>query len=197
MKTSMTAPKMVKVASLAFVTLVVACGGQSANDEALPEPLAAQPAEVGSSVSALTTTPLSTIQAQMLAAVNTARATGRNCGTTFYKAAPPLVRDARLDSVAQAHSADMAKNNYFSHNSLDGKSPFDRMEAAGYSFSTAGENIAAGYPDVAHTMGQWLSSPGHCSNIMNPAYKNIGIGFAQNSAATYTNYWTQDFGAPL
>ena len=55
-----------------------------------------------------------------------------------------LTLDASLSKVAENHSLDMAKNNYFSHTNLKGQSPFDRLRNAGISYSTAGENIAMG-----------------------------------------------------
>jgi uncharacterized protein YkwD len=90
----------------------------------------------------------------------------------------------------------MAQSDCFSHYSQDGRSPFDRIAAAGYPYRAAAENIAAGHPDVARTMGQWLSSAGHCRNIMNPTYVHIGLGYAQDAGATYQNDWTQTFGTP-
>ncbi|WP_133150814.1 CAP domain-containing protein, partial [Frankia canadensis] len=105
-----------------------------------------------------------------------------------------LTVDAVLTSVAQAHSADMATANYFSHNSQDGRTPFDRITAAGFSFSVAAENIAAGQRDPAAVMQAWMNSPGHRANILNCALTRIGVGVA--NGGTYGVYWTQDFGTP-
>jgi uncharacterized protein YkwD len=203
--TTLTSTRLiVKIAGLALFTLVAACGeGAIEEDESTPDPIAdeveatgEEAEEYASTSSALTSTELNQLRDQMLAAVNKARATARTCGTKSYKAAPPLRRDSRLDNAAQGHTTEMANKNYFSHTGLNGSSPFDRMKAAGYRYRTAGENIAAGYADVARTMQQWIKSPGHCQNIMNPAYVHLGIGFAQNSSSQYKNYWTQNFGAP-
>jgi uncharacterized protein YkwD len=105
-----------------------------------------------------------------------------------------LTVDATLTSVAQAHSADMAAHNYFDHNSQDGRSPFDRITAAGYKFSTAAENIAAGQRTPQDVMTGWMNSPGHKANILNCALHEIGVGYATSSSSTYGAYWTQDFG---
>jgi uncharacterized protein YkwD len=102
--------------------------------------------------------------------------------------------DATLTSVAQAHSADMAAHNYFDHNSQDGRSPFDRITAAGYRFGTAAENIAAGQRTPQDVMTSWMNSPGHKANILNCALHEIGVGYATSSSSTYGAYWTQDFG---
>ena len=105
-----------------------------------------------------------------------------------------LTVNAVLTSAAQAHSADMAAHNYFDHNSQDGRSPFDRITAAGYQFSTAAENIAAGQRTPEAVMTSWMNSPGHKANILNCALHEIGVGYATSSSSTYGAYWTQDFG---
>jgi uncharacterized protein YkwD len=108
----------------------------------------------------------------------------------------PLTVNATLTSVAQAHSQDMATNNYFEHNSQDGRTPFDRMTAAGYRYSTAAENIAAGQRTPQDVMTAWMNSPGHRANILNCALRQIGVGYATDSSSRYGVYWTQDFGTP-
>jgi uncharacterized protein YkwD len=105
-----------------------------------------------------------------------------------------LTVNSILTSAAQAHSADMAAHNYFDHNSQDGRSPFDRITAAGYQFSTAAENIAAGQRTPQDVMTSWMNSPGHKANILNCALHEIGVGYATSSSSTYGAYWTQDFG---
>lgn len=88
----------------------------------------------------------------------------------------------------------MAKNNYFDHNSQDGRSPFDRMSDAGYKFSAAAENIAMGQQTPAAVMDAWMNSPGHKANILNCDYTEMGLGYAVGNGSPY---WTQDFGKPL
>ncbi len=131
------------------------------------------------------TTPASSQAAQVLSLTNAQR-TANGCA--------PLTVDARLTSAAQAHTEDMATNNYFSHDSQDGRSPFDRMTAAGYRFSTAGENIAMGYRTASDVMNGWMNSAGHRANILNCSFTDIGIGYAV--ATDGSPYWTQDFGRP-
>jgi uncharacterized protein YkwD len=105
----------------------------------------------------------------------------------------PLRVDSRLATAARLHSEDMAQRNYFSHTSLDGRSPWDRMTAQGYT-DGSGENIAAGYSTPASVMAGWMNSPGHRANILNCSSTAIGVGVGRNSASTYGTYWTQDFG---
>ncbi|MFJ8234904.1 CAP domain-containing protein [Ureibacillus sp. NPDC094379] len=100
----------------------------------------------------------------------------------------PLEIYAPLMKVAEAKSADMAKNNYFSHTSPTYGSPFDQIKAAGISYKSAGENIAQGQRTPAEVVQAWMDSPGHRQNIMNASYTHIGVGYVKNG-----NYWTQQF----
>jgi uncharacterized protein YkwD len=103
-----------------------------------------------------------------------------------------LKSNSLLKSAAQKHSVDMAKKDYFSHTGKDGRSPFDRMTDAGYSFSAAAENIAAGQRTPADVVEGWMNSAGHKKNILNCTYTEIGVGYAKGGS--YGTYWTQDFG---
>ncbi|HEU4411746.1 MAG TPA: CAP domain-containing protein [Polyangiaceae bacterium] len=127
--------------------------------------------------------------------VNQARAQPRVCGTQSFAAAPALRWDDRLGRAAQSHSTDMATKNYFSHTSPDGRTFVDRVKAEGYTFSALGENIAAGQTTASQVVNAWLKSAGHCKNIMNPNFRDIGIGHA--TGGSFGVYWTQDFGKPL
>ncbi|GAB2845951.1 hypothetical protein GCM10022221_51510 [Actinocorallia aurea] len=98
----------------------------------------------------------------------------------------PLKANAKLTRASRKHSKDMKVRNYFSHTSLDGRSPWDRIKAEGYKYPGA-ENIAAGYPTAAAVMKGWMNSSGHRANILNCKLKALGVG-------QYKNYWTQDFG---
>ena len=71
-----------------------------------------------------------------------------------------------------------------------------RVTNAGYTWSSIAENIAAGTHSPAGVIQQWLNSPGHCANIMNPAYVHMGVAYAVPSTADYSIYWTQLFAAP-
>ena len=89
----------------------------------------------------------------------------------------------------------MATQNYFSHTSLDGRTLSQRLTNAGYAGAFPwGENIAAGQPTPQAVVDAWMSSPGHCTNIMNGSYRAIGVGYAFRAGSTYGHYWTQDFG---
>jgi len=133
---------------------------------------------------------------EMLTQVNNARSQTRTCGTVNYKATAALSWICTLDAVADAHSRDMGDNNFFSHTGSDGLSPGDRVTNAGYVWAAVGENIAAGQPTIDAVMTAWLSSAGHCANIMSTSYTEIGAASYAVSGSDYPIYWTQVFARP-
>ena len=102
-----------------------------------------------------------------------------------------LQKDSRLAALAQQKAEDMAKNQYFSHTSPTYGSAFDMLKAAGYSYKTAGENIAMGQKSAASVMDGWMHSSGHRANILHTSYEKIGVGYAVS--ADGTPYWVQIF----
>lgn len=137
----------------------------------------------------------SEFEEQVLALVNEHRSVGADCRTAgMFKPSAPLAMEPALRCAARLHSADMDARDFFAHDNPSGESPFVRMEQAGYTYSTAGENIAAGSPDAAGTMAQWMSSDGHCSNIMNPTFEHVGVGY--HPGGEHDHLWTQTFATP-
>ncbi len=93
----------------------------------------------------------------------------------------PVQADSELRDVGRAHSKDMFARGYFAHDTPDGLTPFDRMDAAGIKYQLAGENIAlAPNVDVAHE--GLMNSPGHRANILKPEYRRLGIGCMNGGA---------------
>ena len=109
----------------------------------------------------------------------------------------PLTLDLQLSLAAYHHSVDMAHHDYFGHTGSDGSASWNRIAATGYEYQTAAENIAAGYPSAALVVQAWMDSPSHRSNILNPSFDNVGIGYYKYANDTGTTnfyrYWTQDF----
>jgi uncharacterized protein YkwD len=124
----------------------------------------------------------------LLQLVNDARKKGCNCGNTYYAPAPALIWNDQLEKAAYNHSNDMFRNSYFSHTGSDGSGSGERINDAGYNWIYYAENIAQGYPTEKEVVAGWLSSPGHCSNIMSKDYKEMGV-------SKVGDYWTQDFGS--
>jgi uncharacterized protein YkwD len=150
---------------------------------------------------AITKTTPTAGEGEVLRLTNQARTAGYTCvdadsdTKTAMPAVPALTWNAKLAFAARGHSSDMATNNYFSHTSRDGTTFSQRITRAGYRWSSAGENIAAGYATPAAVVTGWLRSYGHCTNIMSSSFSQLGVGLA--TGGHYGTYWTQDFGRPL
>ena len=124
--------------------------------------------------------------------INNKRQQGCNCGTKWFAPAKPLTWNVNLQKAAYGHAKDMNDRKYFSHTSKDGRNIQDRIVLAGYIYKgykdfTIGENIAYGQQSIREVMDQWFKSEGHCKNLMNPEFREIGI-------VQYNDYWVQDFG---
>ena len=88
----------------------------------------------------------------------------------------------------------MSQRGYFEHVSPEGAGPTERAKAAGFLGKGVAENIAAGAITPEEAVAGWMTSPGHCGNIMMPNYKTTGVGYAYNPSVRYQHYWTQMFG---
>ncbi|MCF6243888.1 MAG: CAP domain-containing protein [Sulfurovum sp.] len=155
----------------------------------------------------------SSVKQGYLEAINNARAKQQNCGKEgIKKAVNSLVWSDELYAAAYEHSEDLAESNTFSHDGSGTSSDWtaevknlgresilkERIENNGYSsWKTIGENITGGTnQDLAQeAVDAWLKSDGHCANLMNPAYKDVGMAHVEKEGTRYTHYWTQNFGA--
>jgi uncharacterized protein YkwD len=89
----------------------------------------------------------------------------------------------------------MVDTKTLSHTGSGGSQMGDRLAAAGYRFTSAGENIASGFSTVEDVMRAWMNSSGHRANILNPGFKEIGV--ARVVASDGRVYWTQEFATPV
>jgi uncharacterized protein YkwD len=120
----------------------------------------------------------------------------------------PLVVDRQLQAAAQGHSADMVRHDYFEHVSPQGQTPVDRIRSTGYiarakAGFAVGENIAWGTESLAtpqEIVASWMASAGHRANILDPVYRETGVGMVAGLPASMGEgepgaMYTQDFGA--
>lgn len=150
-------------------------GGTSPLDDDFPEPWASYEDEV-------------------VKLVNQHRFVGGDCGGQSMPSSSPLDMDAVLRGVARAHSEAMAVQGFFDHTDPQGRTPEDRVRDAGFDGALPiGENIAAGYPTPQAVVDGWLDSPGHCLNLLEPAYGVIGVGYFFAEGDALGHYWTQNF----
>jgi len=92
----------------------------------------------------------------------------------------------QLAKAADAHSVNMLAKIFFSHTGSDGTDPGSRITSSGYTWQAYGENIAFGYSNEQAVMAGWLKIEGHCKNIMNANFIEMGV-------AREGDYWTQEF----
>lgn len=126
---------------------------------------------------------------EMLDAVNAVRAQPQTCGGVRFDAVAPLHWDERLEIAARIHTDDMVRHDHFDHIGTDGSGPGDRVRRAGYGWRRVGENIARYQRSVDEVVEAWVSSEGHCQQLMDPRFVEMG-------AVEQDGYWTQVFGAP-
>lgn len=124
----------------------------------------------------------------LLQLVNDLRAAGCQCGDEFKPPVNAVSWNILLAQAALRHSQDMDQNDHFNHTGTDGSDPGQRITATGYNWRTYGENIAWRFFDAQSVFEGWKSSPGHCKNMMNGNFTEMG-------AARVNEYYTQDFGA--
>jgi uncharacterized protein YkwD len=111
---------------------------------------------------------------------------------------PGLTPNQTLIQVARAHSQDMAIHRFIEHTGSDGRSPAQRVQAAGYQYRIVAENVAAGRLTPESAVQGWMESPEHRANILNCALRDTGIGVVEvPDDPTYGIYWTQLFATPL
>jgi uncharacterized protein YkwD len=111
---------------------------------------------------------------------------------------PALGELKRLDNSAQRWTDVMVWRDVFDHVAL-GSDPGARISAAGFSWSSIGENIATGYPTPRDVVAAWMSSTGHCQNILSPSFRYVGQGVSTRAVRGISSgpaTWTTDFGLP-
>ncbi len=218
MQTSPSNPvALARLAALSLLVGLTACGGGGSDSPApaatpptaaAPSPAPAPspspapspgpaPAPAPGVAGSRATCQIADFREQALARVNAYRAAGASCGSSgTFPAAPALAWNDALTQASLVHSDDMVARNFFSHTGSDGSSAGQRATAAGYVWSTWGENIAAGQSGVDSVMAAWLASPGHCANLMNARFRDIGLACVSGTASnSYRSYWTMTLGA--
>lgn len=131
---------------------------------------------------------------RVLQLVNEARGQARRCGFRKFAATTPLRAHAALRQAAQLHAQDMATHDFLAHEGSSGSDPGDRATMAGYTWSTFGENVAAGQTTAEEVIATWLASSEHCKTLMSPEYADTGVAHATNRNSDKGTYWVQIFG---
>ena len=137
------------------------------------------------------------IDQQVLRLVNRERSLGRRCGNRYFAPVHSLHLSSILRQVAKAHSEEMARYSYLAHQGRNGSTPAQRARAGGYpTQGVVGENIASGPTTANEVVSGWLASPGHCENIMDGRFVEMGLAYAVNLTSQADIYWTQLLALP-
>jgi uncharacterized protein YkwD len=106
-----------------------------------------------------------------------------------------LTQNSTLEDQATQYACEMIQGDFFGHqNPLSGSSLPDRTLEFGYDYWMVGENLAAGQITPAEVVDDWMNSPCHRENLLNPNFTEIGIGIRYGG--DYGYYWVQEFGRP-
>ncbi len=181
-------------------SVVVGCGEE---EDPLPGP---SPSPVVGYCSAVTTWDAAWVdfENEVLRLTNLRRAAGANCDTEgVFAPAPPLTFDGLLRCAARNQSRNLGRLDFFAHTDPNGDDVSDRVDNTGYVWQAVGENIAAGQMTPADVVDGWIDSDGHCANLMEPLFTELGVGYYYDAEDTYAygpgyapyyRYWTQVFG---
>ena len=151
----------------------------------------------------LLSVPVQTVAAPRVTVVNAARPANVILNTAVWYVntyrlrnlvVAPVVSNSRLNNAAYAHAADMARRRLMSHTGSDGSNAGTRISRTGYRWSIWGENVAAGQTTVDQVMGAWYRSLPHRAIMLNPRFRQMGLGRAY--ASDGTQYWCLVFASP-
>lgn len=125
-------------------------------------------------------------EADVLQRVNNER---RNAGLA------PVRYSAMLEQQAAAYACELIEYHFFAHvNPVTRSTLADRADEFGYAYWVIGENLAAGQTTPAKVMEDWMNSPGHRENILNPDFTELGVSV--RVGGDHDIYWVQEFGRP-
>lgn len=103
----------------------------------------------------------------------------------------PVAYDRRLDLASERHNAQQAATRRMAHDGIGDGTPGERIRAAGYG-GAWGENVATGQLSPAQVVAEWMASPGHRRNILDPSYRLMGVSYTTGTDGR--TYWAQSFG---
>jgi uncharacterized protein YkwD len=170
--------------ALVGLALATVPGGASARKDARPDVRAAGPCQHADTP--VTRASVHAMRAAVLCLVNKQRAA---------HGLPGLHASQLLNRSAQGWTNAMIRGDFFSH----GSNFAARISAVGFLWSSAGENIATGFSTPRRVVIAWMHSTGHCQNILNPTFRDVGTGVSASAVRGYASgagTWTQDFALP-
>ena len=107
----------------------------------------------------------------------------------------PLQVHPALTHSAKWMAQDMVQHNYLRHTDALGREIDPRLPEFGYGdYTEIGENIAGGQLTPEEVVADWMRSPGHRANLLNPTFREIGVAYVAGNNSHFKHYWVQDFG---
>lgn len=107
-----------------------------------------------------------------------------------------VTHNETLEAQASQYACELLFYDFFAHqNPITGSTLRQRAEEFGYDFSVIGENLAAGQLTPEQAFNDWMESPGHRANILDPRFTELGVGIRRGGS--YGWYWVQEFGRPV
>jgi uncharacterized protein YkwD len=104
----------------------------------------------------------------------------------------PVAYNGTLDNAAEKHASHMASVRKMAHDGIGDGDPGARARAEGWR-KAWGENVATGQTSPEQVVREWMNSPTHRRNILDPNFRNMGVGYV--TASDGRSYWAQEFGA--
>ena len=134
---------------------------------------------------------------EVLHRLNAERVRGVACRGAFAATTPPPLRwSTGLASVAAAQADDMLALRKMGHRDLQNRPLSARLQAAGYRFGIAVENVAVGHASLDSVVDAWLASDAHCANLMNAAVLEVGLVCSDGGGNAADRYWSLVLAAP-
>lgn len=92
---------------------------------------------------------------------------------------PALVLNEKLSHAAYLKAEDMLADQYWAHVAPDGKTPWDWVTTAGYSYDYAGENLARNFSTAEGVTVAWMDSPAHRANVLGDKFSEVGFAVVE------------------
>lgn len=187
---------MSSLKNCSLLPAILFIGACSANTSAIPTDTGTSLAQIQKTSKEISCQDLQNpaYQQAVLKKINQIREQSRQCGRQYFSATIPVIWSNNLYKGALSHSEDMAAHNFLGHVGSTGLDLKSRLKLYNTLGKANGENVASGQKTLDEVMSRWLSSPLHCSNLMNPKFTTYAIACASDQSAKQKSYWTQQFG---
>ena len=179
--------------SLPFYLFISTCGASSTT---MPQDIATPVRQIQKPTLEISCQDLQNpaYQQVIMNAINEIRQHPRQCGQQYFAAVAPLRWNSGLHRSSLAHAQDMAEHNFLGHSSSTGLNLRSRLQLYQVKTRGGGENVARGQKNLDEVMAGWVSSPAHCSNLMQSKFTDYAVACSVDQSEKSKAYWVQQFG---